>query len=209
MFGRDAVGRRHLGLSLCIAGGLLFSFAGGRYAVGAIRADNARAAWERDAARRAVAQARAEAVPRGPQGRLVAGAPVARVSAAKIGLDAIVLEGVSDDELNGGPGHFPGSALPGDAGNAVISAHRDRHFNHLDQLRLGDTVVTETEFRRTTWIVADRRIIDKDAPALFRTSDPTLTLTTCWPMRYVGTAPERLILTLKPIGAANGRSRSG
>jgi sortase (surface protein transpeptidase) len=62
-------------------------------------------------------------------------------------------------------------------------------------------VVTETDFRRTTWVVVNRRIIDKDAPALFRTPDATLTLTTCWPIRYVGSAPDRLILTLKPASS--------
>jgi sortase A len=175
------------------------SFAGGRYALGAIQADHAREQWDRDAARRIVAQSRADAVHRTITGKIVAGAPVARVLSRKIGLDAIVLEGVNEDELNGGPGHFPGSALPGDPGNAVISAHRDRHFNHLDALQIGDTVLTETDTRRTTWVVRDRRIIDKNAPALFRTTDPTLTLTTCWPMRYVGSAPDRLILTLKPL----------
>ncbi|HEY4305302.1 MAG TPA: class D sortase [Gemmatimonadaceae bacterium] len=189
---------RRLGLSLCIAGGLTFSFAGGRYAMGAIQADSARQQWDRDAAHRIVEQARAGAQHQGVSGKMVTGAPVARVVSSKIGLDAIVLEGVTDDELNGGPGHFPGSALPGDAGNAVISAHRDRHFNHLDALQVGDTVVTETDTRRTTWVVANRRVIDKNAPALFKTADATLTLTTCWPMRYVGSAPDRLILTLKP-----------
>jgi sortase A len=193
--------RRRFGLSLCVAGGLTVSFAGGRYAVGSLQADEARSRWEQDAARRAVAQSRADAVHRGISGKIVAGAPVARVTSPKIGLDAIVLEGVSDEELNGGPGHFPGSALPGEKGNAVLSAHRDRHFNHLGELQLGDTVVTETETRRTTWVVTNRRIIDKDAPALFRTPDATLTLTTCWPMRYVGSAPDRLILTLKPASS--------
>ena len=188
-------------MSLCVAGGLTVSLAGGRYAVGSLQADEARSRWEQDAARRAVAQSRADAVHRAISGKIVAGAPVARVMSPKIGLDAIVLEGVSDDELNGGPGHFPGSALPGEKGNAVVSAHRDRHFNHLGELQLGDTVVTETETRRTTWVVTNRRIIDKDAPALFRTPDATLTLTTCWPIRYVGSAPDRLILTLKPVAS--------
>jgi sortase A len=45
------------------------------------------------------------------------------------------------------------------------------------------------------------RVVDADAPALVRTSDPTLTLTTCWPIRYVGSAPERLIVTAKPVGS--------
>ena len=193
--------RRQLGLSLCVAGGLTFSFAGGRYALGAIQADNARAVWERDAAHRIVAQARGETRRPSLSGRIAAGAPIARVVAPKIGLDAIVLEGVGD-ELNAGPGHVPGSALPGDAGNAVISAHRDRHFNRVDGLAVGDTVTTETDLHRTTWVVVSRRVIDKDAPALFRTPDPTLTLTTCWPMRYVGSAPERLIITLKPVASS-------
>jgi sortase A len=195
--------RKQLGLSLCVAGSLSLSLAGGRYALGAIRADNARTIWERDAARRVVAQARNATARPVLRGKIAAGAPVAHVVAPKIGLDAIVLEGVGGDELNAGPGHFPGSALPGERGNAVISAHRDRHFNHVDALEIGDTLVTETDVRRTTWVVVKRRVIDKNAPALFHTSDATLTLTTCWPMRYVGTAPERLIITLKPLALSS------
>lgn len=196
--------RKQLGLSLCVAGGLTLSFTGGRYATGAIRADNARAIWERDAAHRIVAQAREGAMHQPLRGRIAPGAPVARVVSPKIGLDAIVLEGVGDDELNAGPGHFPGSAMPGDVGNAIISAHRDRHFNHVDALAIGDTVVTETDTRRIAWIVTQRRVIDKNAPALFRTTVPTLTLTTCWPMRYIGSAPDRLIITLKPLTGISG-----
>jgi sortase (surface protein transpeptidase) len=42
-------------------------------------------------------------------------------------------------------------------------------------------------------------VIDKDSPALFHTRDATLTLTTCWPIRYLGPAPDRLIITAKPL----------
>jgi sortase A len=129
---------------------------------------------------------------------------MARVVIPRIGLDAIVLEGVDDDELNAGPGHLPGSAYPGEQGNAVISAHRDRHFNHLDALDVGDTVITESGTRFTTWEIVAKRVIEKNDPALFRTRDATLTLTTCWPIRYVGPAPERLILTAKPIRQKTG-----
>jgi sortase A len=129
----------------------------------------------------------------------VAGAPVARIVAPTIGLDAIVLEGVDDDALNAGPGHLPGSAMPGERGNSVVSAHRDRHFNHIDGLAVGDTLITETGMRQTTWVVVTRRVVDKDSRVLFRASEPTLTLTTCWPMRYLGPAPERLIITARPV----------
>jgi len=93
----------------------------------------------------------------------------------------------------------PGSALPGHRGNAIISAHRDRHFKRFDELAIGDTIATESDRSRTTWVVVARRIVDKDAPALLRERDATLTLTTCWPIRYLGTAPERLIITAKPV----------
>lgn len=167
--------------------------AGARYAVGAVKADAAREAWERERAHAVVAAARSVAVH--TDGPLSPGAPVARIVAPRIGLDAIVLEGVDDDALNAGPGHVRGSAIPGAPGNAIISAHRDRHFHGLDRLAVGDTIVTETGARQTTWVVTSRRVIDKNAPALFHTSDATLTLTTCWPMAYVGPAPQRLIVT--------------
>lgn len=193
--------RRLLGAALALAGAASLGVAGGRYAIGAVRADAARAAWEQRQAQSAIEHARAFVADRGETAPTVAGAPVARLVIPRIGLDAIVLEGVSDDELNAGPGHFPGSALPGAKGNAVISAHRDRHFSHFGQLAVGDTVMTEAAGRRDRWVVVSRDVIDKDAPAIFNTSNATLTLTTCWPIRYFGSAPDRLILTAKPIDA--------
>jgi len=191
--------RKAFGYTFYVAGGLLLSFAIGRYAVGSWRADEARAAWDQAEARETVALARSAAFHREARQRLVDGAPVARLLIPRIDLDAIVLEGVGDDELNAGPGHLPGSAFPGERGNSVISAHRDRHFSHFDQLSTGDTIITESGTIRQTWVVVSERVVDKDAPALFRATEPTLTLTTCWPIRYFGTAPDRLILTAKPI----------
>jgi sortase A len=191
--------RHQLGLALYVTGGLMLSFAGGRYAVGAARADAARTAWEESQAKAAVALARSVALHHGKREQMVAGAPVARIVAPRIGLDAIVIEGVDDDALNAGPGHLPGSAYPGEPGNAVLSAHRDRHFNRLDALEVGDTLATESGALATRWVVVSKRIVEKNDPALFRTRDATLTLTTCWPIRYVGPAPERLIVTAKPI----------
>jgi len=181
------------------AGALLLSIAGSRYAVGAVRAERARVAWDATQARRAVLAARAAVNGDSSSTPLVEGAPVARLVIPAIGLDQIVLEGVDGDDLNAGPGHVPGSALPGARGNAVISAHRDRHFSHFGDLVIGDSIVTETDYHRQIWRIVSRKIVEKDAPALFRTPDATLTLTTCWPIRFVGTAPERLIITAKPI----------
>lgn len=198
--------RRALGVVLVAAGVFVLSLAGTRYAQGAIAADDARQAWDEGSARVAVTVARSVAMhfDRMP---VVNGSPVARLVIPKIGLDEIVLEGIDADALNGGPGHLPGSPLPGDRGNSVISAHRDRHFKHFDQIDVGDTITTESGARQNRWVVISTRVVDEDAPALFHTTDATLTLTTCWPIRYVGSAPERLIVTAKPVVARYGPRR--
>lgn len=127
------------------------------------------------------------------------GTPVSRLLIPAIGLDEIVIEGVGPVELNGGPGHFPGSVLPGDSGNAIVSAHRDRHFRRVGELVVGSRIRTETRTGATDWVVTERRVISRDTPALFEESERTLTLTTCWPLRYFGPAPDRLLIIARPV----------
>lgn len=198
--------RRPIGYSFFIAGALLLSFSFGRYVIGALAADRARSEWESAEAKSTVALARSAALRAGGREIIATGAPVARLVIPRLALDEIVLEGVGDDQLNAEPGHFPGTAFPGEPGNAVVSAHRDRHFNHLDALSVGDTITTESGTLKKTWVVVGKRIVGKDEPALFPSTDPTLTLTTCWPIRYIGPAPERLIVTAKPLAAPVTRS---
>lgn len=189
-----------VGYALFCAGGLALAFSGGRYAVGTWQQQEARRAWEESEARAVVALARrGAALASYDASRIIPGAPVARLVIPSLGLDEIVMEGVDGNALNAGPGHLPGSAFPGERGNSVISAHRDRHFSRLGSVEVGDTVLTESGARATRWVVISKRVIDADAPALFHTPDATLTLTTCWPIRYMGTAPERLLVTARPV----------
>jgi sortase A len=200
--------RKLFGQALIVLGTLLLSFAGARYAEGALRQDAARRSWEAAQAQTAFAAANASVEARDLGGPWAIGSPIARLTIPVLGLDEIVIEGVGSEELNGGPGHLPGSVLPGERGNAVISGHRDRHFSSLGSLQVGDEIVTETgPGRRVKWIVISRRVLGARAAALFSTPDPTLTLTTCWPIRYVGTAPERLVITAKPVGWGRVASR--
>lgn len=126
------------------------------------------------------------------------GTAVARLTIESIALDEIVLEGVGPVELNGGPGHFPGSVLPGGVGNSILSAHRDRHFRRVGELQVGSRIKTETRQGTVDWVVTERRIVGKDTPSLFEESTATLTLTTCWPLRYFGPAPDRLLIIATP-----------
>jgi sortase A len=190
--------QRALGLLLLLAGAGLLADVGVTYARGELARERARAAWAAAEARAAI-----DAATRGldevASAAPAPGAPVARLSIPRIGLDEIVVEGVGGDELNAGPGHLPGSVLPGERGNAIISAHRDRHFHGLDQVSIGDTIETQTGYHRTVWVVTSRSVVSRDARALFEASAPALTLTTCWPVRYLGPAPDRLILKASPI----------
>jgi sortase A len=191
---------RGLGYAFFCVGGATLAFAGGGYAVGEWHRLDARRSWDEAEARATVALAR-RAVNTSGSSAIAPGVPVARLLIPRLAMDEIVIEGVDDYALMAGPGHLPGSAYPGEAGNSIISAHRDRHFASLGAIQLGDTLYTEAGTKRTAWVVISKRVIDADAPALFRTRDATLTLTTCWPIRYLGTAPERLLVTAKPIAA--------
>jgi len=173
-------------------------YVGYRYASGAYERDAARTAWAALEAHGAVATASA-LVASPAHTNYASGELVGRLLIPVVRLDEVIAEGVGDDELDAGPGHLPGSASPGEPGNAVISAHRDRHFHSLGRVGVGDTVITETRTLRTTWVITGRKIVGRYQPSLFPSTEPELTLTTCWPIRYVGPAPDRLILTAKPL----------
>ena len=138
--------------------------------------------------------------------RVASGTPVVRVIMPSIRLDEVVVEGLSDKDLWAGPGHMPGTVFPGGTGNSVISAHRDRHFHRLDDVRVGDLVETQTAQMNVMWRVTTRQVVTRDAKVIFESSTPMLTLTTCWPTRYIGPAPDRLILTAVPVSV---RERAG
>jgi sortase A len=80
----------------------------------------------------------------------------------------------------------------------VISAHRDRHFHALGGIAVGDTIVTESAPGTVSWTVSRIRVVRADNSALDARATPTLMLTTCWPIRYVGPAPDRLIVEAMP-----------
>ena len=191
--------RRVVGAALLLAGAGMLSYAGAIYVRGIIARDAARADWNEQLARRTRLALNATLDRSSGAALVTPGAPVARLAIPRLRLNEVVIEGVDDEQLNAGPGHLPGSVLPGDAGNAVISAHRDRHFRRLDEVAVGDTVITETARVRTAWIVTARRVVDAGAPALFASAEATLTLTTCWPVRLMGPAPDRLIITARAV----------
>jgi LPXTG-site transpeptidase (sortase) family protein len=209
---RRFVGRVHtralVSRALVVFGALLLVVSASSIARGALARDAARARWAELDAQRSVSAGRI-ATGNGARWTATRGSPVARLSIPRIALDEVVVEGVEDAELRAGPGHMIGSAFPGDSGTSVISAHRDRHFHSLGRVVVGDTIVTENELGTTTWSVTRLRVVGADDPVLRSTPTPTLVLTTCWPIRYFGPAPDRLIVEAKPILDGNGNRQRG
>jgi sortase A len=123
-----------------------------------------------------------------------------RLTIAKINLDAVVVEGTSRKSLKLGPGHMQNSAVPGSSGNAVIVAHRDTFFRHLDELKLGDEIDLWRRGEMFRFAVTGRRVVEPtDLSALQKSPATQLTLITCYPTHYVGPAPKRLVVVARQM----------
>lgn len=111
-----------------------------------------------------------------------------------------IVEGTGDDELKAGVGHFAGSVLPGEADNCVLSAHRDTHFSGLEALTIGDLLIVQTSAGTFTYEISNLRIVDKDdRTVIVPTDHAVLTLSTCYPFNYIGTAPDRYIVSADAV----------
>ncbi len=109
--------------------------------------------------------------------------PIARLIAPAHGVDLLVLSGATGRTLAFGPGHHDGSAMPGHAGNTVLSAHRDTHFRFLRRLAIGDELIVELPAgQRFHYRVRDTLVADTRELRLPRLpNEPALTLVTCYP----------------------------
>jgi sortase A len=133
-----------------------------------------------------------------PAAKMTASDGLTRLVIPKIDLDAIVVEGTSSHQLKIGPGHILNTALPGESGNAVISAHRDTFFRHIYELSKGDEILVRRNGTLLRYVVTGKKIVDpEDLSVLHQTKDPELTLITCYPTYYIGPAPERLVVFSK------------
>lgn len=131
--------------------------------------------------------------------------PVARLKQPRLGIDQVVLDGASGRVLAFGPGHVTGSAQPGQAGNIVISAHRDTHFRWLSVVQGGDLMILETaDGRERRYRVAELAIHDETETDLL---DPLLgdqlQLLTCYPFDAVDPGTDRrYVVTALPVPAS-------
>jgi sortase A len=128
---------------------------------------------------------------------------VARLSVARLDLDAPVFEGVQADTLARGAGHVPGTALPGDEerdGSSIIAVARGRNGAAVAGLRLGDRVRVTTSHGPHLYRVTERRLMEPATFHLAAVPNARITLLAPFPADSFGPAPMRVAVALERLG---------
>jgi sortase A len=118
--------------------------------------------------------------------RLAPGDAVGRLEIPAIGVETVVVEGTEPGDLRSGPGHYPGTALPGAGTTVAIAGHRTTYgapFRRLDDLERGDLITLRMPYGRVAYRVERTRIVAPDAAWVVRAADDEqLVLTACHPL---------------------------
>jgi sortase A len=123
------------------------------------------------------------------------GSLIGRIEIPRLDVSAIIRAGSDSRTLRLAVGHIPGTAMPGEAGNIGLAAHRDTFFRRLSDIRADDDIRLVTPEGTYTFRVARTLIVEpSDVWVLDATGAPALTLVTCYPFTYIGSAPRRFIV---------------
>lgn len=128
------------------------------------------------------------------------GEAVGILSLPTIDAELPIVEGTDEDDLAKGVGHYSTSAYPGEKDQIVLSGHRDTVFRRLGDLKIGDTITVELPYGKFDYKIESTEIVDEDDRTVIRSTAPDeiLTLTTCYPFNFVGSAPQRYIIYAVP-----------
>ncbi|MGE5487749.1 MAG: class D sortase [bacterium] len=127
---------------------------------------------------------------------------VGRVEIPRLGMKALILEGTSSRALRRAVGHIEGTSLPGDGGNTGLAGHRDTFFRQLKNINLGDVIRVHTLDGMFDYVVESTGVVAPERiEVLNATASPALTLVTCYPFSYVGSAPNRFIVRARQVNA--------
>lgn len=126
---------------------------------------------------------------------------IGRIEIPRLGLTAIVMEGTTRSILRRAVGHIAGTVLPGELGNVGISGHRDTFFRPLRNIQPNDIISLITPLGEYRYRVSSTRIVSpSDIAVLDSSGGETLTLVTCYPFYFVGSAPDRFIVLAERVG---------
>ena len=151
--------------------------------------------FDQDAARQMVVNAAiAEAAVELEEGSLIG-----RLEIPRSDISVMVLHGMEEQTLISGAGHVPATPLPGSDGNIVIAAHRDTFFRKLEGILPGDSIQFTTAKGTYKYVVDSTEIVDpEDTRVMESRARNELTLITCYPFYFVGSAPKRFVVHALP-----------
>ena len=123
------------------------------------------------------------------------GGSIGMIEIPRLGIGVAVVEGDSAALLDRAVGHISDTALPGETGNVVLAGHRDTFFRPLEHVRAGDTITVKTVRGDFHYLVESTIVVKPDDLwVLAPIGGRTLTLITCFPFAYVGSAPDRFVV---------------
>lgn len=127
-----------------------------------------------------------------------AGSRIGDLIFPSLDLNVPVVQGTEEDELTQGVGHYKDSVLPGQNGNVYLAGHRDTVFVKLKNLKKGEEINFSTPYGTFVYEVTGFKIVSPtDTWVLNPTNYETLTLQTCYPFTYIGSAPDRYVVFTK------------
>ena len=145
---------------------------------------------------------RSQETPSAARAEAAASGLIGRIEIPRLGLRAVVAEGTDPRTLRRAVGHVTTTPLPGEAGNVALAGHRDSFFSGLKDVRPGDRVRMLTPDGVFEYRVEARRVVGPDrTEVLAPTAAPTLTLITCFPFHYLGSAPRRFIVRARQVAS--------
>jgi sortase A len=125
---------------------------------------------------------------------------IGRVEIPRLRLSVALAEGADAATLRKAAGHIEGTAFPGDPGNVGIAGHRDTFFRPLRRIRPNDLIVIDTLRGRYRYRVLSTTIVrPRDVGVLAPTPRQELTVVTCYPFYYIGSAPYRFIVRAERV----------
>jgi sortase A len=121
---------------------------------------------------------------------------IGRIAIPRLGISAMVKEGIDDRTLGLAVGHIPSTAMPGETGNIGLAAHRDNLFRSLKDIARDDEITLTTLDNTYTYRVVSFTVVNPDDVSVLAPSsgENTLTLVTCYPFYFVGHAPKRFVV---------------
>ena len=134
---------------------------------------------------------------------------IGRLEIPKLDVSSVILEGDGSQTLRVGLGHVPGTSMPGQPGNVVIAGHRDTFFRPLRKIQICDEVSVDTTASTYYYQVRSIELVDPhNVNALRFHNKDELTLITCYPFSYIGSAPKRFVVHAEPVLAPEKCSHS-